>query len=308
MKHVAAICAITLVACHVEFKKAPTIDDPAASMNAENTVRFDIQPDPNEPVQIAAKDVTVEPDGISLKFKFGSVVLMKSAADPPEIEPDNFQVRLYSRDAAGTLQLVRQSDAEPLMMVMRMRTLSAETPRIAFELARVARLYNVTSACERGCDVTAAIDVGHGKEARSAPAELHLMTGTGIIAMSKQGDDPCRWLAPEEAMAVAGKRMKYAAPGSGDCTMEPETGSVPTFYYTVFEQPTRFNAQAMRTDAETLTLGDKSVWVPSTAMLWAVRGRRMLGLRMGPVGAPPAPTAALRGTARAMARNIIGKM
>ena len=75
-----------------------------------------------------------------------------------------------------------------------------------------------------------------------------------------------------------------------------------------FEQPTRFNAQAMRTDAETLTLGDKSVWVPSTAMLWAVRGRRMLGLRMGPVGAPPAPTPALQGTAESIARKIIGKM
>jgi len=34
----------------------------------------------------------------------------------------------------------------------------------------------------------------------------------------------------------------------------------------------------------------------------------MLGLRMGPVGAPPAPTPALQGTAESIARKIIGKM
>ena len=38
------------------------------------------------------------------------------------------------------------------------------------------------------------------------------------------------------------------------------------------------------------------------------RACRMLGLRMGPVGAPPAPTPALRGTAESIARKIIGKM
>lgn len=253
-------------------------------------MRFDLQPKPDAPLQISSKDVAVEPDGISLTFHFPRLDVMKSGRPLHEPLAPTYRVRLFARRNDGSLELVRESDSHFI------------------DSQFDSRLYNVTSVCEKSCVVDVAVDGGPEERAESAPAELHLMTGTGIIATTKEGEDPCRWLTPEEAGAIVGKAMKYADPGTGDCTMQPEDGRVPTFYYTVFDKPVRFNKQAMDSDAEPVALGQKSVWIPRTATLWAVRGQKMLGLRMGPAGAPAAPTPALKKTAEAIARKIVEKM
>jgi hypothetical protein len=257
---------------------------------AENLVPFDLQPKADARLQISARNVAVEPDRISLQFHVPAVAVTKDGHPLHEIVKPTYRVRLFGRHTDGSLELVQQSDSYFIDS--------------GFE----PRLYNVTSVCEKGCVVDVEVDAGADGKAESAPTQLHLLTGTGIIAMKKDGEDPCRWLRADEAAAIAGKPMEYAEPGSGDCTLQPKEGRVPTFYYTVFEKPVRFNRQAMESDAETIALGEKSVWIPKTATLWVVRGQRMLGLRMGAVGAPPAPTPALKKTAEAIARKIVEKM
>ena len=292
MKRLAAVCAIALAACRFEVKDAPTISQPSADMSAENVVHFDLQPKPDARLQISAKDVAVEPDFISLKFHFTRVDVTKDGHPLHDNFSPKYRVRIFTRRKDGTLELLRESES---------RDIDSN-----FSADHEQRLYNVTSACEKRCVVDVAVE-SFDANAESAPVDLHLLTGTGVIAMTNDSDDPCRWLSADEASAVAGKPMKYADAGSGDCTMQPETGAVPTFYYTVFEKPARFNSQAMKADAETLALGDKSVWIPGAATLWAVRGRRMVGVRMGPVGAAPAPTPALKKTAAAIAQKIVEK-
>jgi len=290
MKRLAAVCAIALAACRFEIKDAPTISDPSADMSAENVVHFDLQPKAGAALQIASQNVGIELDFISLKFHFTRLDVTKEGHPLHEIIQPRYRVRLFARHTDGSLELVRESDPDFI------------------DSRLVPRLYNVTSVCEKVCVVDVAVELSDDTKAESAPAELHLLSGTGVIASTKDGDDPCRWLAADEATAIVGKPMKYADAGSGDCTMQPETGRVPTFYYTLFEKPTLFNKRAMDADAEMLALGQRAVWIPRTATLWAVRGEHMLGLRMGPVGAPPAPTPAVKKTAEAIARKIIEKM
>ncbi|PYQ49252.1 MAG: hypothetical protein DMF59_14030 [Acidobacteria bacterium] len=283
------------------MREAPLMQDAAA--DSENIVRFNLQPRDDAPVLISAKDVQVSPDRGSLKFKLNRVLLVRAANETGDINPTSFKLRLYIRGADGSMQLVRESDRLAVLTPRLTRT----QPRLEWRPPFEMRLYNVAAQCEKTCVIVGALEF-FGGEAETAPTELHLMTGTGVMASRKAGEDPCRWLLAAQASAVVGSPMKYREPNSGDCTMVPESGLVPTFYYTVFDRPVRFNDQALRSDAENVRAGDRAVWIPSNAILWAVRGQRMVGLRMGPPGAPPAPTPKLREQAGALARAIISGM
>ena len=291
---------IAFASCHV--REAPTIQD--SNAEAENVIRFDVQARDDAPVRIEAKAVQVSPDRGTLIFKFNKVSFARAATETHDINPGKMTVRIYAHAADQRLQLVRESDGESVLKF----SLSSAQPVLEWEPAFEQRLQNVGSTCEKGCLVVATLHYFGDGEAESAPTELRLMTGTGVIASRNAEEDPCRWLSAAEASAIVGTSMKYREPGSGDCTLEPESGKGSMFYYTVFDRPTGFNRQALGGDAQNVTVTDHAVWLPRSATLWAVRGQRMLGLRMGPPGAPPAATPELLKKAEAIARAIVGKM
>jgi hypothetical protein len=221
-----------------------------------NVVTFDFESRDRGPVLVASRNVRAQRDGDALIITFEKVVVGRAQRESRDVQLDSLSVRVFGpgREAIAnspdkSLGVVKLTSNQPI----------AELP--AMEL----RVPNAGEPCQKGCLVTASVEVAGRSTAETEPVEIQLAAGKAVATEPGTEPDPrdarCAFTAAKATVALK-QPMKYETVDENECALVPARSPTP-FTLTVVQRDTKtFNAFTKLDNAEMMTIADRAVWVP----------------------------------------------
>lgn len=285
-------------------------------------VQFDLVAQPDAVIQVSSKDVQAQRDGTDLVVHFLRVdFALSPRSGKPETELHDVTVRVYKRRPDGGLELLGEADDHSLGD----RKLTSSKPRTSVRSVRL-KANRVGDQCDQGCVVAVSAGSKDGFSSESAGVEIQLASGQVNLAATNVTDKVdtaptnratrqqqvggCVWLTEAQVSELIGQKMKYhqPIPGSNHCTLVPAIGQAVPVFFSVSDDTGTFYQLTTNPGAEMLGMGDRSVWLPRAASLYVVEGKKMVSVRIGEEGSPPADKRDARTKAEAIARAILTKL
>ena len=184
------------------------------------------------------------------------------------------------------------------------------------------RINDAAEECRKGC----ALFIGAYYSVRTSP-ELITSSGVGefvdvnlasrtaqlrapkkIVATGaalEASTDRCPF-TPAQASEALGQSMTYRPPGY-DCVMVPAAESS-AFSISVMRNVNTYDRIAIASDAQPLSLGDRSIWLPGVAMGYVQRGPWTIAVQIGENQTPAPPTIETRTKAETIAGKLLKKL
>ena len=293
----ATVLLLLLTACDFEPRPVKTVEGHSRIWppGGGKVVSFTIERDPGAAIGISSQDVHAQERKGKLVINFLAVAFELGEKQLQPVGLERFTIRVLGPDAKTVLAQSAARDLDD-------HYLTPEKPRHITREFEVS-MADVLSRCDPSCVISISADYypatahanvlgvrrreGNTSTATSTPVSLQLALGKAArwqappqepvqtaAAPAKAIASACALLSQAEATQLLGRTMHYAGvSNAGRCGLDSPSGGGALAFTVAYDEPLIDRAMQSAQNAESLFLGDRSVWLPNESRLLVEDGR-----------------------------------